>query len=134
MHFLRKTDNRVSNPNGVNLHKHADYFDDKEQCGFKPQRGKFTLIFEILHFLRKTDNRVSNPNGVNLHLVRRFCRLFASRCFKPQRGKFTQDVKREKLFFISVSNPNGVNLHTVRCLSVSLPLCFKPQRGKFTLA
>ena len=54
--------------------------------GFKPQRGKFTLILVA-----------STLQTLN--------------CFKPQRGKFTPYALFKKIRQKVVSNPNGVNLH-----------------------
>ena len=97
--------------------------------GFKPQRGKFTLILvastlQTLNCFKRQRGKftpyalfkkirqkvVSNPNGVNLHV------------FVPN---FELVSKR-------VSNPNGVNLHLKMFVQEIKQLCFKPQRGKFT--
>ena len=121
---------KVSNPNGVNLHKLLRDPIKRNVRRFKPQRGKFTPTTHLSHsfffdrfkpqrgkFTHSSRNgsicahSVSNPNGVNLHSnLQLFLEIYHQR-FKPQRGKFTLKFRINQTQAQYVSNPNGVNLH-----------------------
>ena len=71
----------VSNPNGVNLHRH---------CASNGIGGA----------------KVSNPNGVNLHTpFLKFISFFY--CFKPQRGKFTLMFPVIEHYYEQFQTPTG---------------------------